>query len=80
MQLEMEYHNLTKAQLARKLNISRARVTQLLNLLKLPDELINEVEEMGDHWERRLVTERMLRGKNIVAHSEIQSDLKSPGN
>jgi len=61
MQIEMEYHNLTRAQLARKLNISRARVTQMLNLLKLPEELIQEVEGMGDNWERRLVTERTLR-------------------
>ena len=58
----MEYHNLTMAQLARKIGVSRSRVTQMLNLLKLPDELIQEVEAMGDHWERRLVTERMLRG------------------
>lgn len=64
MLLEMDFHNLTQAQLARKLGISRARVTQMLNLLKLPDELIQEVEEMGDHWQRRLVTERTLRGKN----------------
>lgn len=61
MQLEMELNNLTKAQLARKLNISRARITQMLNLLRLPTYLIREVEEMGDYWERRLVTERMLR-------------------
>ena len=61
MLLEMEYHNLTKARLARKLNISRARVTQMLNLLKLPDDKIREVEEIGDNWERKLVTERMLR-------------------
>jgi len=33
MALEMELNNLTKAQLARKLNLSRARVTQMLNLL-----------------------------------------------
>jgi hypothetical protein len=33
----------------------------MLNLLKLPDEMIREVEAMGDNWERRLVTERMLR-------------------
>jgi len=33
----------------------------MLNLLKLPDELIREVEVMGDNWEKRLVTERMLR-------------------
>jgi len=63
MQLEMEYHNLTKAQLARKLGISRARVTQMLNLLKLPDELIRDVEEMGDCWDSQLITERQLRGK-----------------
>ncbi|HPR22060.1 MAG TPA: hypothetical protein PK991_05110 [Candidatus Sabulitectum sp.] len=47
----------------------------MLNLLKLPDELIQEVEEMGDHWQRRLATERILRRsivcqiKNIVEQS-----------
>ena len=71
MQLEMEYHNQTKAQLARKLNISRARVTQMLNLLKLPDEMIREVEEMGDNWERRLVTERILRRSIICQEKNI---------
>ena len=73
MQLEMEYHNLTKAQLARKLGISRARVTQMLNLLKLPDELIRDVEEMGDNWEKRLVTERILR-RSIVCCQEKNID------
>lgn len=65
MKLEVELNNLTKAELARKLGISRARVTQMLNLLKLPGELIDEVEGMGDYWERRLVTERMLRGRLV---------------
>ncbi|MCK5787009.1 MAG: hypothetical protein KAH54_10705 [Candidatus Sabulitectum sp.] len=64
MKLEMELNDLSKAQLARKLGISRARVTQMLNLLKLPEELIEEVERMGDYWGRRVVTERMLR-KNV---------------
>lgn len=63
MALEMEVNNLTKADFARKLGISRARVTQMLNLLKLPEELIEEIEAMGDYWERRLVTERTLRIK-----------------
>ena len=66
MALEMELNDLNKADLARKLGISRARVTQMLNLLKLPEDLTREVEEMGDHWGRRLITERMLRGKLIV--------------
>ncbi len=59
--LNMKFKDLNKADLARKLSMSRARVTQLLNLLKLPDELIGKVEEVGDYWERRHVTERMLR-------------------
>ncbi|MCK5133891.1 MAG: hypothetical protein KAR40_17285 [Candidatus Sabulitectum sp.] len=61
MALEIELNNQTKADLARKLGISRARVTQLMNLLKLPEELKEEIEGMGDYWGRRLVTERMLR-------------------
>lgn len=65
MKLEMELNNLSRAELARKLEISRARVTQMLNLLKLPEELIEEVEGMGDYWGRRLVTERMLRRKLV---------------
>ncbi|MCD4847729.1 MAG: hypothetical protein K8R76_06030 [Candidatus Aegiribacteria sp.] len=57
----MEMEELSRADLARKLGLSRARVTQMLNLLKLPDSLISEIEEMGDYWIRQLVTERSLR-------------------
>lgn len=63
MSLEIELNNLSKADLARKLGISRARVTQMLNLLQLPEELKEEIEGMGDYWER-LVTERSLRTRN----------------
>ncbi len=63
----MELEDLSKADLARKLGISRARVTQMLNLLKLPEEVIREIEAMGDHWERRLVTERMLREVSVTS-------------
>ncbi|MCK5036231.1 MAG: hypothetical protein KAS73_10090 [Candidatus Sabulitectum sp.] len=65
MVLEMELNDLTKAELARKLGISRARVTQMLNLLKLPEELKEEIEAMGDNWDRRLVTERMRRSRLV---------------
>ncbi|MCK5842595.1 MAG: hypothetical protein KAH31_10530, partial [Candidatus Sabulitectum sp.] len=65
IKLEMELNDLTRADLARKLGISRARVTQMLNLLKLPEDLKEEIEAMGDYWERRLVTERMLRSRLV---------------
>ena len=61
MSLMMEMEELSRADLARKLGLSRARVTQMLNLLGLPEELISEIEEMGDNWSRQIVTERQLR-------------------
>jgi DNA-binding transcriptional regulator LsrR (DeoR family) len=61
MSLLMEMEELSRADLARKLGLSRARVTQMLNLLKLPEELIREIEELGDYWDRQLITERKLR-------------------
>ena len=57
----MEMEELSRADLARKLVLSRARVTQMLNLLGLPEILITEIEELGDYWDRQLVTERQLR-------------------
>ena len=62
----MEIEELSRADLARKLGLSRARVTQMLNLLGLPEMLISEIEEMGDYWSRQLITERQLRGLSIV--------------
>ena len=62
----MEMDELNRADLAGKLGLSRARVTQMLNLLKLPDSLISEIEEMGDNWSRQIVTERQLRGLSKV--------------
>lgn len=59
----MELEELTRAELARRLGYSRARITQLLNLLNLPQELQQEIRSMGDNWDRRLVTERGLRDK-----------------
>ncbi len=57
----MELEGLSRADLARRFGCSRARVTQKLNLLNLPRDLLLEIEAMGDYWERRLVTERKLR-------------------
>lgn len=49
------------AALARKLKVSRARVTQILNLLKLPEIVIEKVSAIGDPLPSPLVTERSLR-------------------
>ena len=50
-----------QAELARIKGISRARVTQILNLLKLDSLIIQELEKIGDPFKARIITERMLR-------------------
>jgi len=50
----------SRAHLARRLGVSRARVTQLLNLLKLRDEIRQGMLALAAHVRRRL-TERRLR-------------------
>jgi len=50
-----------QAELARIKGVSRARVTQILNLLKLDFRIIQDLENLGDTLESKIVTERMLR-------------------
>lgn len=50
-----------QSELARIKGISRARVTQILDLLKLDSLIIQELEELGDPLKSRIITERMLR-------------------
>jgi biotin operon repressor len=52
---------ISQADLSRKVGVSRARVTQVLNLLKLPGEIIEKVCAMGDPLTKPLVTEHSLR-------------------
>jgi len=49
---------LSKGRLAQKMRISRVRLTQMLNLLKLPQERQDYVLK---HGRDELITERMLR-------------------
>lgn len=58
---EMSREGITQAELARKHGLSRARVNQWLSLLRLPVGEKRRIMAMGDHWERRVVTERSLR-------------------
>jgi hypothetical protein len=54
-------HSPSRAALARKLDVSRARVTQVLRLLRLDQEVIDAVAALGDPLSSRIVTERRLR-------------------
>lgn len=47
--------------LARHLKVTRARVTQILNLLQLSPEVINIVASFGDPLQLLRITERRLR-------------------
>ena len=57
----MAAEGINRAELARRLGVSRARVTQWLELLELPETVIRQARAKGDNWEHRLVTERELR-------------------
>ncbi len=52
---------ISQADLSRKLGVSRARVTQILNLLKLPGDVIEKVTAMGDPLPKPIITEHGLR-------------------
>jgi len=50
-----------QAELARIKGISRARVTQILNLLKLDESIIENLEQIGDPMDKKVISERALR-------------------
>jgi len=52
---------INRAELARRLGVSRARITQWLALLEMPEDLLREAEALGDNWSRQMMTERELR-------------------
>ncbi len=51
-----------QAELTKIKGISRARITQMLNLLKLSKSIINNLEKLGDPFiNKKLISERKLR-------------------
>ena len=57
----MSEESLTQADLARKLRVSRARVTQMLRLLDLDPKVAATIIAIGDSLPKRVITERALR-------------------
>ena len=51
----------SRADLARQLGVSRARVTQVLGLLDLAPEVVDAIAALGDPFSQPIVTERLLR-------------------
>jgi len=61
LQEEMLRDNLTRKQLAERHGVYSDRISQWLCLLKLPEDMLREIENLGDNWDRQVVTERELR-------------------
>ncbi|MGM0627439.1 MAG: helix-turn-helix domain-containing protein [Candidatus Fermentibacterota bacterium] len=69
LKAELEAEGLNQTELANRMGVTRARISQWLSLLGLPSDLIADIESLCDHWTRRLVTERQLRKlKNAGVH------------
>jgi hypothetical protein len=66
----MAREGINRAELARRLGVSRARVTQWLDLLELPERVLREAEALGDYWNRQVVTEREMRERRRALHSD----------
>ena len=67
----------TRADLARKLGRSRARVTQVLGLLELTPEVVEALAALGDPLSRPIVIERGLRSFLNVPASEQKHVLQA---
>ncbi len=52
----------SQTDLARKVGVSRARVNQILRLMKLPSDIQESIIRMGELSSPRQITERRLRG------------------
>lgn len=60
----------SRAELARGLGMSRARITQVLNLLDLPAEVLDILTMTGDPLPSRAMSERGLRQLAQLSQSE----------
>ncbi len=50
-----------QAELAKIKGVSRARATQILNLLKHDKIIIDKLEKIGDPMDKKVISERELR-------------------
>ena len=60
-QNRLQHEHDTPAELARKLRVSRARVTQILRLLRLAPDVLQQLAALRDPLPTPVITERLLR-------------------
>lgn len=64
--------NLTMAELARQKGLSRARVTQILNLLTLPATIVGDLRDVRTAEDARRFSEHALRNIRLLKSAEEQ--------
>ena len=65
----------SQADLARLLGVSRAKITQVMNLLKLDEEIQDFILRLEETDERlRVLTERRLRPLALMRDKELQKE------
>ncbi|APH12410.1 hypothetical protein ASJ33_04225 [Dehalococcoides mccartyi] len=65
------------AALARHFKVSRARVTQILNLLQLSPEVIDVICLLGDPIRYPIITERKLRSLLALSSQQQKAQLET---
>ena len=66
----------SSANLARHLKVSRARVTQILNLLKLAPEVIERISSLGDPITSQVVAEKRLRPLLALTYAQQKARIE----
>ena len=66
-----------QSDLARKLGVSRVRISQVLSLLKLDVKIIEAIEKMGDPMPKRYISERKLRSLIKLSNERQRATFQS---
>jgi hypothetical protein len=66
-----------QSELARKLDVSRVRICQVLSLLKLDIEIIGAIEKLGDSMPKCYISEHKLRSLLKLSNERHRTIIKS---
>ena len=66
-----------QSDLARKLGVSRVRISQVLSLLKLNVKIIEAIENLSDPMPKRYISERKLRSLVKLSNERQRAIIES---